>query len=137
MKEKCIGCGEYANCRDSFGSWIFFIIGIIATVSIRIVTVLMHTNPIYAKVAWYIGVSGFFIFFIYKFKVSQARARVIIKQNLYDKINRKQSLREEDYGLISAILCGLSSKKEMINYMFIFALSAAALLLAIYMDFLK
>jgi len=39
----------------------FFILGLIATISIRIVTVLMQLNPVYGKVAWYMGV-GFFNF---------------------------------------------------------------------------
>ena len=85
--KKCVDCSEYNNCKDSFSSWIFFIIGIIATIAIRVVTVLIHMNPIYAKIAWYIGVGGFFLFFIYKFKVSQNRTRVINKQNVVNKIN--------------------------------------------------
>ena len=135
--KKCIDCNEYKNCKDSFSSWIFFIIGIIATIAVRVVTVLIHMNPIYAKIAWYIGVGGFFIFFIYRFRVSQNRIRVLNKQNIVDKVNNMKQLTKEDYGVIGAILCGLSSKKERINYLFIFGLSAVALVLAIYMDFLK
>ena len=138
MKDKkCIDCSEYKNCRDSFSSWIFFIIGLIATLAIRGVTVLMHMNPIYAKVAWYIGVSGFFVFFVYKFKVSQSRIRAISQGDLVDKINQGKQLTKEDYSLIGALLCGISSKKERINYFFIFGLSAVALALAIYMDFFR
>ncbi|MGB2599620.1 MAG: hypothetical protein WBC99_04175, partial [Candidatus Omnitrophota bacterium] len=85
----------------------------------------------------YIGVGGFFIFFVYKFKVNQARAKLISRQQLVDKINGKEQLTEDDYGLISTLLCALSSNKERINYFFIFILSAIALSLAIYMDFLK
>jgi len=133
---KCINCAEYKNCRDSFSSWIFFIIGLIATVAVRVVTVLIHLDPMYGKIAWYIGVSGFFVFFVYKFRVSQARARRIKERNLAGKLSEHKELQEEDYEVISAILCGLSSKKERINYIFIFALSAIALLLAVYMDFL-
>jgi hypothetical protein len=136
-KGKCIGCSEYKNCSDSFSSWVFFIIGLVATVAIRVVTVLINVNPLYAKVAWYIGVGGFFIFFVYKFKVSQARSLAVTQRKLVDKINHKQVLSEEDYNLIGAILCGVSSKKERINYFFIFGLSAIALLLAIYIDFMR
>ena len=135
--KKCIRCSEYKNCKDSFTSWIFFIVGIIATLAIRVVTVLIHMKPIYGKVAWYIGVAGFFVFFVYKFKVSQARSKLISQKNLVDKIAHQKQLTEEDYSLIGALLCGLSSKKERINYFFIFGLSAVALLLAIYMDFLR
>lgn len=138
MKDKkCITCSDYKNCKDSFASWIFFIIGLIATVAIRVVTVLIDMDPVYAKLAWYIGVGGFFIFFVYKFKINQTRARLISKQNLVDKITHQNQLTKEDYSLISVILCGLSSRKERINYLFIFGLSAIALILAVYMDFFK
>ena len=134
--KKCKTCSEYKNCKDSFSSWIFFIIGIIATIAIRVVTVLIHLDPIYAKIAWYIGVGGFFIFFIYKFNVGQARAKLIQQRNLVNKINQQELLTREDYKIIHVLLCSLSSKKERINYIVIFGLSAIALLLAIYMDFL-
>lgn len=136
-KSKCINCSQYRNCQDSLSSWFFFIIGIIATVAVRVVTVLIHLNPVYAKIAWYIGIGGFFAFFVYKFRVSQSRAKLIREQNLVHKINRQEQLSKDDYSLIGALLCGLSSNKERINYIFIFALSAVALALAIYMDFIK
>jgi hypothetical protein len=138
MKDKkCLTCVEYKRCRDSYASWIFFIIGLIATVAIRVVTVLMHIAPVYGKIAWYTGVGGFFAFFIYKFKVNQARSKLISGRNLVDKITNKEQLTNEDYSLIGTVLCALSSKKDRINYFFIFALSAAALVLAVYMDFFK
>ena len=135
--KKCLTCIEYKRCKDSHTSWLFFIIGLIATIAMRVVTVLMYMNPTYGKMAWYIGVGGFFVFFVYKFRVSQARVKVIKQQNLVDKINRGRQLAEDDYSLISAILCGLSSNKERINYIFIFSLSALAIILAIYMDFIR
>ena len=135
--KKCITCSEYKNCKDSFASWIFFIIGLIATIALRVVTVLIDVDPVYAKIAWYVGVGGFFIFFVYKFKVNQTRSKLISQQDLVDKITHQKQLTKEDFSLISTILCGLSSKKERINYFFIFGLSAVALILAIYMDFFK
>ncbi len=92
--KKCVLCRDYSNCQDSLVSWIFFIIGIIATVAIRVVTVLIHLDPIYGKIAWYIGVGGFFIFFIYKFKVGQARVKLIEKMNLTGKINNNKELTQ-------------------------------------------
>ena len=138
MKDKkCLVCVEYKRCRDSYISWLFFILGLVATVAMRVVTVLMHLNPWYGKMAWYIGIGGFFLFFVYKFKVSQAMAHAINHRDLVDKINHKKELVEEDYNLIGAILCGITSRKERINYFFIFVLSALALLLALYIDFLQ
>ena len=135
--QKCINCPEYSRCRDSSVSWIFFILGLVATIAMRVVTVLMHLNPIYGKVAWYVGVGGFLLFFIYKFRVNQARSRIINEKNLVDKINNQKDLADEDYKLIGTILCGLRSKKERINYFFIFGLSAIALIIAVYIDLFR
>lgn len=135
--KKCISCAEFKRCKDSQASWVFFIIGLIATVAMRVIPVVTNINPTYGKVAWYVGVGGFFTFFVYKFRVSQARSKSIIQRALLDKINHQDQLKKEDYNLIGTILCSLSSKKERINYMLIFGLSAIALVLAVYMDFFR
>ncbi len=138
MKNKeCTNCAEYKRCKDNHTSWIFFIIGIVATISLRVVTVLIYINPLYGKIAWYVGVGGFFIFFVYKFKVTQTRAKLINQQNIVNKIRQEEQLTKEDYSLIGNILCSISSNKDRINYFFIFVLSALALIIALYFDFVK
>ncbi len=135
--KSCKNCIHYKKCKDGFTSWTFFIIGLIATISIRIVTFLMRINPTYGKISWYIGVVGFLIFFIYKFKVLRVRSQQIREQNIIAKIDHKEQLTDEDYTLISVILCSISSNKERMNYLFIFVLSAIALFIAIYIDFFQ
>ena len=134
-QSSCKNCADKSICKDSFASWIFFVIGIIATIAIRIVTLIMHLNPFYGKISWYIGVGGFFIFFMYKFKALNNRSKKIIQQDLLRKIEKKEKLTDEDYYLVETILCNISSNKERINYFFIFGLSAIALIIAIYIDF--
>lgn len=134
---KCLNCSEYKNCSDSFKSWIFFIIGLLATVAVRMVTLFIDYNILYSKILWYIGVMGFFAFFLYKFQVEANRAKLIKEKDLMNKIKENKGLEKEEYGLISDILCGLSSNKDRINYIFIFGSSVLALLFAVYMDFFK
>lgn len=137
MNKKCLDCSEYKNCRDSFASWIFFIIGMVATIALRVVTILVHLNPIYGQLAWYIGVFGFFTFFIYKFRIDRARYKLIVKRGLMDKILEGDKIAEDDRRLIGSILCSLSSNKDRINYFLIFVSSAVALIVAFYFDFIK
>ena len=137
MNKKCLNCSEYKNCRDSFSSWIFFIIGMVATIALRVVTVFMHVNPAYGQISWYIGVAGFFIFFVYKFRIDRARHKLILKRGLMDKISQGGEIAEDDRQLIGSILCSLSSNKDRINYFLIFVSSAVALIVALYFDFLK
>lgn len=137
MNKKCLNCSEYKNCRDSFSSWIFFIIGMIATIALRVVTVLIHLKPIYGQIAWYVGVAGFFVFFVYKFRIDRARYKLIVKRGLMDKISQGDKIAEDDRRIIGSILCSLSSNKDRINYFLIFISSAVALIIALYFDFLK
>jgi len=137
MNKKCLNCSEYKNCRDSFSSWIFFIIGMIATIALRVVTVLIHLKPIYGQIAWYVGVAGFFVFFVYKFRIDRARYKLIVKRGLMDKISQGDKIAEDDRQLIGSILCSLSSNKDRINYFLIFTSSAVAIIVALYFDFLK
>lgn len=137
QKNKCINCSQRKNCQDNFTSWVFFAIGLVATVAIRIVTVLIHLEPLYGKIAWYIGVGGFFIFFAYKFKINQSRSKMITQKGLIEKLAEQNQLNKEENELVTAILCSLSSKKERLNYFFIFFLSAISLIVAVYFDFIK
>ncbi|MFA5089758.1 MAG: hypothetical protein WC510_01835 [Candidatus Omnitrophota bacterium] len=134
---KCKDCIEKRRCRDTFVSWLFFSVGLIATVAIRVVTMMDAYHPIYGKIAWYIGVVGFFVFFVYKFKVDSSRARVIRKAKLTDKIHAKTGLNEEDRRLLDSLLCSLSSKKDLVNYFFIFVTSIIAFIIALYIDVFK
>jgi len=137
MKKQCRNCSEYKRCQDSYVSWIFFAIGLIATIAVRVVTVLMHLKPVYGKIAWYVGVAGFFLFFAYKFSINQSLSKLVIKNKLIEKLSDKKGLNHEESQLIGKILCGLSSNKERMNYFFIFAVSAIALIIAVYFDFIK
>lgn len=137
MNKQCKNCSAYKRCQDSYASWIFFGIGLIATIAIRVVTVLAHLDPIYGKIAWYVGVAGFFLFFAYKYAINQSLTKLVKKNNLIDKVSSKKELSHEEAQLIGKILCELSSSKERMNYFFIFAVSAVAIIIAIYFDFIK
>ncbi|MBN2374639.1 hypothetical protein JXL19_12725 [bacterium] len=138
MKDRtCINCSEFKRCRENSASWLFFIIGMIATIAVRVVTVLSHLNPVYGQMAWYIGVSGFFVFFIYKFRIERQRYRLILNSKLMEKVSQGKALAAEDREMISSILCALSSNKDRINYLLIFVSSALAIIVALYLDLLK
>jgi len=137
MDKTCINCLEYKRCRESRASWIFFIIGMVATISVRLVTVLAHLDPLYGQIAWYVGVLGFLFFFVYKFKIEQARHRAIIQHGLMAKISKEGLIARSDREVLGSILCALSSNKDKINYFIIFVSSGLALLAAFYFDFVK
>ena len=136
-KNKCINCVEYKRCKESAASLIFFIIGLIAIIAVRAVTILEHVKPIYGKIAWYVGILGFFMYFGYKYKIDRSRYGLIKTSKLMDKILQGDSIEKEDREIIGSVLCALSSNKDRINYFIIFSSSAVVLIIAIYLDFLR
>jgi len=91
--KKCLNCQEYKRCKESRVSLLFFIIGLIATIAIRVVTVLIHLNPLYGQIAWYIGVAGFLVFFIYKYKIDSSRVKVIRENQLLARSPAMKTLK--------------------------------------------
>jgi len=124
-------------CRDSSVSWIFLFVGVIATISIRVVNLVLHFGAFWPKFFWYLGVAGFFLYFLYKFRQDKILRRELAKHQIYHKLSAGRSLDEAEKEFIKTMLCRLQSNKDTINYFFIFSSSAIVLLLAIYQDFIK
>jgi hypothetical protein len=133
--QKCLHCESRQICQEDSKSWFFIIVGFIATVSIRVVTVLMSIDPVYGKTAWYIGVLGFVIFFVYKYKVFKMRAHLIEQHDLLRKLAKGDPLPREDRDILSQLLCKIKSNKERVNFLFIFVVSAITLVVAMLFDF--
>ena len=134
---RCRYCQNRLLCQKEDLSWIFVTIGFISTVAIRAVTLLMNVSEVWGKVAWYVGVVGFIIFFAYKYRVFVLRAKTIKDQKLLEKLADPQRLEKDDYHTIALMLCKIRAQKERVNFLFIFASSFVSLILAIYFDFIR
>lgn len=137
MNKRCIDCGERKRCSDTAASTFFFIIGLVAIVAVRAVTILAHVKPFYGQIAWYIGVLGFILYFAYKYKIDRSRAASIRQNGLIEKMMQGRSIEKEDREMIGAVLCAISSRKDSISYLMIFLSSAIVLVVAVYLDFIK
>lgn len=135
--DTCANCGEYQRCRESAASVVFFLIGLIAIIAIRLVTILEHVHPFYGKLSWYVGVCGFIIYFAYKFKIDHSRSQLVKERGLQHKISHSESIGMEDRELIGSLLCALSSNKDRLNYFVIFFSSMIVLIIALYLDLIR
>lgn len=115
----------------------YFWIGVIATIAYRIIVVLNNYNPIWVQIAWYIGTVGFIIYFIHRYQISELRQQLIIDHQLAAKIEREQKLSLDDRKALLYILKTLRSTREKWNYIVIFASSVIALIIGIWLDFLR
>jgi len=133
----CYDCFKLKSCKEPMASWVLFFIALIAVISLRAVNIFLDQNLLIAKALWYIGVLGFLIFFVYKFRYHQVLHRELRNTGLVDKLLYNKELSVHDREVLGTIVCKLSSKKDKINYFFIFISSLLALILAIFFDFIK
>ncbi len=133
----CHDCFKMKKCKEKSLTWLFFFIALVATVSIRAVNVVLDSHPVLAKTFWYVGIVGFFIFFVYKFKSDNILHKELESSNLVNKVLNKENLSNHDYEVIGTVLCRLRSKKDKINYFFIFFFSGVALIWGMYVDIFK
>lgn len=133
----CRNCRLVRSCRDSAASWLFFFVGLVATIAVRLVNVALDVSMVWAKAFWYVGIVGFTVYFVYKFRQDTLRRRYIDASGLREKLSSRASLGAADYDVLASLLCSLRSRKDAVNYFFIFFTSALALLLALYQDFLR
>lgn len=115
---------------------LFFWSGIAATVLYRAIIVMNHVPGPWAKIFWYAGTVGFVLYFAHRYQISERRAKVIADCALLDKV-RVSGMPDDDKAAFEYVLGTLQSSKEKWNFITIFATSALAILVGIYLDFLR
>ncbi len=111
----------------------FFWVGIIATVSYRIIILLNFYSPLWVKIAWYIGTIGFVIYFWHRYNIAQKRTNLIRKYDLVNTVKNSAIEPSKKQALSYLVETNLTSKSKW-NSGLIFLLSLAALMLGIILD---
>jgi hypothetical protein len=112
-------------------------IGIIATISYRIIIVLNYYSPMWVEIAWYIGTVGFVWYFMHRYNIENKRDQLIENLELAKKIENKENLNDEERQATVYILKGLKTSLAKWNYIAIFIFSSIALLYAIYQSLIN
>ncbi|MBN1522229.1 MAG: hypothetical protein JW928_06820 [Candidatus Aureabacteria bacterium] len=132
---KCENCDFRKECADTTASWVFLFIGLVATLSVRLVNVVLEFSQLWAKIFWYVGILGFTLFFLYKFRQNIRIKKNLEKMDLDEKLSSGTPLDDKEKAFIRGFLCSVRSKKDTANFFFIFITSLLALLIAVFQDF--
>jgi hypothetical protein len=84
-----------------------------------------------------VGTVGFIIYFAHRYQISEKRTKLIKEYGLAQKIKDIKELSSEEKDAMDYIFNTLQSSKEKWNSIFIFVASAVALVLGIYLDFIR
>jgi hypothetical protein len=106
--------------------YIFFTLGLISAIAFRAIIILERLEPLWVRHIWYIGVLGYFFFFLYRWKIARKRKHTISEYNLIEKIGSKGQLSKEEKEAVLYLLKSIKSSPEDINYAVIFILSLLA-----------
>lgn len=120
------------HLNNSYYRILIFIVGVVATISYRLVIVLNNYSSFWLEVSWYIGTLGFIWYFAHRWSVERRRDNLIINLGLTQKIESQQSLTAEDREALVYILKGLSTSLAKWNYIAIFFFSFIAIIYAIF-----
>ncbi|UCG77399.1 MAG: hypothetical protein JSV21_07370 [Nitrospirota bacterium] len=106
----------------------FFTLGLVSAIAFRVIIVFQHVEPAWVRPVWYIAVIGYFLFFLYRFKISQKRKKAINDYQLIEKVKANACLTDEDREVVTYLLSSIKVSLEDINYAIIFITSILAIL---------
>jgi Ca2+/Na+ antiporter len=106
---------------------LFFIVGLLAAFSFRILIVLPHFQPELFRPVWYLGTIGYVMFFLYRYAISRKRRNTIEDYALIPKLKQRKMLSDDERQAVVYLLSSIRKSRENLNYLFIFLLSILAI----------
>lgn len=114
---------------------LFFLLGILGALGLRLVLIFNNIDPLLARVTWYLAIISLTAFYYYRRWIEKKRRSLIIDFNLLEKINNNK-MSNSDREKIATLLGSTIVSKQMINLNFLFLASVVILLVQLYLDFL-
>jgi hypothetical protein len=113
----------------------FFLLGLLSAVAFRAIIVFQRVEPAWVRPAWYVGIFGYFGFFLYRYFITRKRKHAVRDYELIEKVGANTCLTEEDREVVIYLLSSIKRSHEDINYLVIFILSIIAILIDIGFSF--
>ena len=104
-----------------------FSLGLATAIAVRALIVLDHLYPTWVRPVWYFAVLGNFVFFYYRYRVTEKRKRAIDRHHLLTKLSTQQPLTSDDRDVLLYLLTSLKKSPENLNYLIIIAFSILAI----------
>jgi len=104
-----------------------FSLGLATAIAVRAIIVLDHLHPSWVRPVWYFAVLGNFVFFFYRYRVTEKRKKAIHNHRLLEKLSTQQSLSNDDRDVLIYLLSSLKKSPENLNYLIIVAFSILAI----------
>lgn len=107
----------------------FFVLGLLSSVAFRAIILFQKFHPDWVRPVWYVGVIGYMLFFMYRYRISQRRKHTITQSAIIEKIRTGATLTAGDRDAALYLLNSVHKSPEDWNYLAIFILSLLAIVL--------
>lgn len=107
----------------------FFVLGLLSSVAFRAIILFQKFHPDWVRPVWYVGVIGYMLFFMYRYRISQRRKHTITQSAIIEKIRTGATLTADDRDAALYLLNSVHKSPEDWNYLAIFILSLLAIVL--------
>jgi len=104
-----------------------FGLGLATAIAVRAIIVLDHLHPSWVRPVWYFAVLGNFVFFYYRYAITNKRKRAVQEHALIAKIESGRDLTQGDREVLIYLLSSIRKSPENLNYLIIFAFSILAI----------
>jgi hypothetical protein len=104
-----------------------FILGLLTAIAVRALIILSYVQPTWVRPVWYFAVLGNFVFFYYRYQITEKRKHAIQDHQLIEKLSTDQSLSHEDREVLVYLLSSIKKSPEHLNYLIIFIFSIIAI----------
>jgi len=104
----------------------FFSLGLVSAIAFRAIIIFQHLEPSWVRPVWYIGTAGYFLFFLYRYRITRKRKTAIEDFHLIEKIKSNVCLQDADREVLLYLLTSIKLSLEDLNYAIIFVLSVLA-----------
>jgi hypothetical protein len=102
-------------------------LGLTTAVAFRAILIFSYVQPSWVRPVWYFAVLGNFVFFLYRFRITEKRKRTIEAFQLIEAIESESNLSARQRQVLIYLLHSIKRSPENINYLIIFVFSLVAI----------
>ena len=111
-------------------------LGLSTAVAFRAILIFNYIQPAWVRPVWYFAVLGNFVFFLYRFRITEKRKKTIETYHLIERIRSGKHLSDTERAVLTYLLRSIKQSPENINYLIIFLFSLVAIAADLILAFL-
>ncbi|MBU3906979.1 MAG: hypothetical protein KKA64_01880 [Nanoarchaeota archaeon] len=117
-------------------SIIFFMLGLIGAIGLRVILWVNNWNALWGKFVWYLAMISYIVFYSYRYYIEEKRRDLIIYNKLRQKLYSNEDISSEDRRKLRTVLDSIMVSKWRLNLIILIVISIIVLAIQLMLDLL-